>query len=567
MSITHDEYRIAEYMLRPAAERLKELVWPDRRGARAPHPLILLMGMHFGIKKYGNAQVTTAYRFLTHDLPRDLQWKLGVRTSTPGTETLISISSLYSMTKRISSRLDYTQARQCNLTDDERARRITGVESLTAAFLAPTLPPRPDGSCDYAVDGTGISAFERAPRKPGDASEFNGHEEDQKLNDVPAEPTAEPEAEVTVITTGKGAKGASDAKWGWRTAKDGGRDNYFGYDVEAIIRVPAIGQTRDNRNEPCLVAAMVVLPASTDIVAPVLNLIDGLAARGENMRRLLVDRHYSYKAHDRWLSELQKREIAQVCDLHENDQGFVDWDGVKFAASHPHCPHTPDDLGIIPTLPPRPTHDQRTEFERLIRLRQQYAMQLVERPTHDRPRIKFRCPARNGSLGCPLVDGTVAAATELAQPIVEPVGDPLPVCQQDTATVRIETPTQKRAMKTLQPDYWGSSKWRESYNRRTYIEGFFGCLKNQSIAGVDHETSQFRGLALANIVLAMSVAIGNAHALVKWHETTGKGDPEHPLLTTHAPFHGYIALDADQAHTVDIQAQHETNPTALRQAS
>lgn len=537
MSITRSQYDRAVYMCTPASRLLNADLRKDRRGRPSMDSLIYLVGLCLSLQTRKSGTVASIHKTLTRDLVRELQWDLGVLSGPPHAPRLLDISQMYAFTRRL-DRIEYGQARKPDLADEERATRFQEVQAISQALLSQTLITRPEGSADYAVDGTGIDAPERGRRKPKDLPDPDGHEEKEATERSES-------AAVTPIKTGRGCKGGSDAAWGWRTGHSG-RSIYFGYDIEGLIRVPAVGQRGDKRNEPALLEALTVLPAGTDVVEPVLGMIDLLLSDGVLLRKLLNDRHYSYKAYDRWLVELMKRKIQQVSDLRSDDHGFADWNGVLMAAGQPHCPATPEDLAIIPAPGHDATDAERDEFLERIEERQAYAAQIVNRPSAEDQRIKCRCPARNGTIGCPLVDGTVAVALEAGQKVVEnpPAEDDRPlICQQDTVTLRIENEDQKVIVKPLQQHYWGSKAWQEDYARRTHIEGFFGCLQNEEIGTVDGKTHQQRGLAAVTIIYSIAAAVSNAHILRLWHEQTGLGDPEHPLLKPDPTFYGFTELD------------------------
>lgn len=547
MSITRSEYERAVYMCTPAAEILNASLRRDTRGRRSLPAIIYLVGLCLSFQNRKSGTVASIHKTLTRDLPRDLQWELGVLKGPGHAPTILTEWRLYNFTRTF-SRIEYGYARQPDLTEEERATRFGSVEALSQALLRQTLIPRPGGSTDYAVDGTGIDAPERGHRKPKDLPDPDGHEE--QTDTQPTEPPV-----ANSIATGQGCKGASDAAWGWRTGHSG-RSIYFGYDIEGLIRVPAVGQRGDTRNEPALLEALRVLPAGTDVVDPVLGMLDLLQSDGIPVRRLLNDRHYSYKAYDRWLVELMKRGIQQVSDLRSDDHGFADWNGLRMAAGHPHCPKTPDELAVIQAPGHDATAAEREAFIAKIEERQAYAVQIVNRPTADNQRIKCRCPARNGTIGCPLVEGTMAVALEAELDYIKepPSGSGCPlICQQDTVTLRIENDDHKVIVKPLQHHYWGSPAWQEDYARRTHIEGFFGCLQNDEIGTVDGSTHQQRGLAAVTIIYSMAAAISNAHILRLWHEQTGLGGPEHPLLTPDPTFYGFTELDEIGAREIDQQ--------------
>ena len=179
-------------------------------------------------------------------------------------------------------------------------------------------------------------------------------------------------------------------------------------------------------------------------------------------------------------------------------------------------------------------------------------MQYVERLDAN-GRMRLRCPARNGTLGCPLVPGSVPAATTVGLPVVTPPAetDQPKICHQDTVTLRLRTDAQKTAMKLAQPQYWGTPEWERNYARRTYVEGWFGVLKSKTSTDCRRGSHQFRGLALVSLVLACAAAVTNKRMLRKWHDETGLGDPTHPLLQPDRQFYGFTELDATTARAID----------------
>ncbi len=521
--ITRGDYDRARAVMDDAANALADVLRSNLRGRPSLHPRVLLVGMYLSQASTGSAEISKIYTLLTQTLPLDLQVDLGVRDSIQAPKPSVSKRSLYHLTRCIDQKLGFTVARHEGLTDQQRRDRKDTLARLVSTILAPTLLPRPKGNHDYALDGSGIPAPEDAPRTPKDLVDQTGHEED--IPHIDMQQTASLQSR-----SGRGSKGASDALWGYRTHKNG-RNIFFGYDLEALIRVPGMNEHGDDRSEPALVEALTVIPASTDIVEPCLDLITQIQNNGSTIKNLLVDRLYSYKQFDRWYAALLKLGVQQVLDLTENDHGFADWRGTKVVAGHPHCPGTPDHLGTITRPGPEASAEEKQQFQSLIDQRQSHAFQIVNRPTHDSLKVKARCPALAGFVGCPLRNGTVAAAVENGLPIVEPPeSDPAPCCIQDTVTLAINSEAEQRIMKTHQPHYWGSEKWEASFARRTYVEGWFGSLKNSAVGRLNDKTHQYRGLPLVTIVLAVAAAVTNTHQLRKWHHDTQRGDPTHPLL-------------------------------------
>lgn len=108
-------------------------------------------------------------------------------------------------------------------------------------------------------------------------------------------------------------------------------------------------------------------------------------------------------------------------------------------------------------------------------------------------------------------------------------------------------------MKVYQRSYWGSKQWRLNYARRTYVEGWFGVLKNTPAIGYHRGSHQFTGLPAVSIVLAVAAATTNLRLLRKWHEETGLGDVTHPLLQPDEEFHGFTQLTQREATKLDEQ--------------
>ncbi|MDP5185511.1 hypothetical protein QOZ88_23000 [Blastococcus sp. BMG 814] len=106
-------------------------------------------------------------------------------------------------------------------------------------------------------------------------------------------------------------------------------------------------------------------------------------------------------------------------------------------------------------------------------------------------------------------------------------------------------------MKHSQDEYWGDRRWTASWNRRTYVEGAFGNLKNPDTENTRRGYFRFTGLPLVTLAMAFAVTASNVRQLRNWHQRTGAGDPAHPLLQAEPEFHGYALLTAEQAAGVD----------------
>ncbi len=223
-------------------------------------------------------------------------------------------------------------------------------------------------------------------------------------------------------------------------------------------------------------------------------------------------------------STLTKRGIEQVVDLHKNDQKFRDYNGAKLAAGWLHCPGTPDRLGDIPQPGPTATDVQKEEFYNRIDERRPYALRRIAIT----PLRRFQCPALAGTVGCPLRAGTVEGAVEGNLPIITnpPAADSAPTCCTQ-ATVTLGQDGQR---KIWQQDYWGDRDWSRSNNRRTYVEGSFGNMKNPSTENLSRGTFRITGLARVTLFLGVLAAAHNVRQYRNWHQKHQLGDPTDPLL-------------------------------------
>ena len=145
------------------------------------------------------------------------------------------------------------------------------------------------------------------------------------------------------------------------------------------------------------------------------------------------------------------------------------------------------------------------------------------------PLPRFMCPALAGTVGCPLRQGTVDTATEGGLPLIAnpPAADVAPkCCTQKTVTLR-----EDGQRKLWQEEYWGSLEWVLSNNRRTYVEGVFGNIKNSSTENLTRGTFRITGLARVTLCLGIVAAVHNVRQQRNWQSKHGLGDPAHPLFT------------------------------------
>lgn len=251
------------------------------------------------------------------------------------------------------------------------------------------------------------------------------------------------------------------------------------------------------------------------------------------------------QAWHRWAAVIMERGVQLVHDLRADDHGSVDYEGAKIIAGWPHCPGTPEHFDRVERPGVMASKEEHAAFRVSIQERWRFAMQRRKRLGTD-GKTRWTCPAKAGKVGCPFVQDSVASARELGQPTVVPPEAPTKFCEQET--VQIEAGKQ---MKYAQEEYWGSSAWETSWNRRTYVEGVYGNLKNPNTENIHRGFFQFVGMPLVTLALTGAVVSYNIREYNSWHERTGAGDPDHPLLKQTDWVHGFEMRTQEQAKAID----------------
>lgn len=170
-------------------------------------------------------------------------------------------------------------------------------------------------------------------------------------------------------------------------------------------------------------------------------------------------------------------------------------------------------------------------------------------------KTRWRCPARNGTIGCPRLEGSVDLAIANNLPVVSPPDGRLPWCDAETATIEPEP-----HMKHHQQEYWGLPPWLVSWNRRTYVEGVFGNIKNHHTGNVHRGFMCFTGRPLVTLAITAAVVTYNMRELEHWYDRASANDPENPLLRLYQEHplhrrtehqHGFTMLTEEEAAALD----------------
>ena len=82
----------------------------------------------------------------------------------------------------------------------------------------------------------------------------------------------------------------------------------------------------------------------------------------------------------------------------------------------------------------------------------------------------------------------------------------------------------------MQREYVASRRWARPNFRRGLVEGASGFMKDPSGQRLRRGQNRLPGLAMASITVAVKVASFNEDQLRIWHDRTGLGPADHPLL-------------------------------------
>ncbi|MGY1821614.1 hypothetical protein [Geodermatophilus sp. SYSU D00079] len=278
----------------------------------------------------------------------------------------------------------------------------------------------------------------------------------------------------------------------------------------------------------------------------------------------MVDRAWSYKLPERWAFPICDLWIEQVVDLHANDHGVRDHEGMRIVAGWPHCPCLPDDLvdikrpvklkladGTVLGDPNEEELESETErrtreFVAQIEERRAYACRRTAGPSRkgkgkDKGKERYECPATAGQVRCPLKELSMHLPAGQIPTIDNPPDlDTAPqICTQRTVKLPGSvTP------KVRQRYYWGSVEWIRSFARRTHIEGVFGNLKNRNTEHVTRGWLQVVGHARTALMVAIVTAAYNLRIARRWNEETAGS--EDSLLRPDPQFYGWREVDAEE---------------------
>ena len=540
---------------------------------------VFLAGLIATVQDNRALTLVNLHAALTTEIPRSLAVGIGTHYRRKGEECSrpITIRQVRYLLEAIERRLAHTDGRAPDLGEADRTIRAAALQRILDRIIASSLPAELPVPSTMALDGTAIDSWARsrfgrkgrsavAAEIDLDTTETEATAGTQKKKKA----TAGTRKKRFTASTPKGSANVDrtsfdpDAGRGHRTRTWDNKTTFcFGYELFAMVAVPLVGAAPDLF--PKLTHAISLRPSGTDVVEPALGMLDAFASRGTVVTELLNDRAWSYKTPDRWADVLREREIEQVLDLHQNDRGVLDFEGIRMIDGTPHCPATPDELTVITrpavlsVAPLRANADaleiahhekalaEHADFAARIAERRRYAFRLVENASpsaKDKGKTRWECPAQAGKMRC-----TNCPMSQFLDPATTPeIEDPPELstapkcCTQRTVTI----PGAARG-KLAQRYYWGSPEWIEAFARRTHVEGYFGNLKNTSSGNVKRGWCKVVGIVKTSILLACAVAATNISLFRTWAERTG--DISDALCQPDPPNHGYEELEPETTAT------------------
>lgn len=532
------------------SDDLETVLNPTRTGRhRALRADVFVTAVILTVLDGRNPILTEVHATLTTHIAVSAQTAIGSRYRRPGAAVSepVSIRQVRYLLERIDLRLRHTgtAGTDLDLAAGQLAVRADVFQRILDRVVASSIPdhlPAPDV---MALDATALESWGIGRRRPDAPDTPTDPDDDSDLHEEQADPD--------VVSFDP------DARWDYRTKTYDNRTNScFGYDLFAMVAVPAVGA--DTKSLPKLTHRLALRPCGLDVVEPALDMLDRFADDGAPIRELLYDRAWSYKTADRWAQPLRDRDIAAVFDLHPKDRGVRDHKGIRMVDGAPHCPSMPDELINIPrpatlsagvlkknaTIPERVAHAARVaELERFhtaIARRQQWAFRRVTSAKADGSE-RWECPAQAGKLVCEHCPMSAYLPADTPRVDNPPAAQTRPkACRQRTITLPGNVCAKQR-----QHLYWGSPEWIASVSRRTHVEGFFGNYKSSAGSKVTRGWCRVVGLVKTGFLAACAAAATNIRLLRSWSLDTG--DITDPLTAPLPPDYGFEELTAaDVAH-------------------
>ena len=560
---------------------------PGRIGMIRENTRLWVIGVILCTRLGHETTVRGVYDVLTEALPRDMQWELGVLrplTTTKATRRTAHDPEAARMTKngkprkeiwadegyerlgyddlinsvtKLRSRLDYGYGSAPGLEPEERIRRRSLVQDAVDRLITISVIPR---TCStVAIDGTGQWSWNVGPKKEqreaqkrlvegATHSASEDVETSLQVTAIVADDDAAPQPQGAVTAL---LRRCLDAAWGYKTGKGGQKEVGYGFHQHTVVRTADPNST--GRPEPLLVEGLVVVPADEDVVAASLRLVDRIQLRSK-VTRIAGDLLYTNLKAERWAVPLAQRGIEQILAMREDSAGVMDINGASMQFGWMHCPAAPMDQRPLPATFAREETEE--HYDAVEEFKDNWAFDRKESGLGRNPSTKWICPAMAGRVGC-WARGTdnVTTAREAGLPIVTPPNDweSRPCCKNKTMDFTPDPTNPHHQRKLMQREYVGTRRWRRGFNLRSSVEGAFGILKNPSRQRMRRGQNRLPGLAMANLINGLKASVFNEEQVRSWHEETGLGPTDHPLLQPDPHDWGFTDLTKTEALEIDAR--------------
>ena len=330
--------------------------------------------------------------------------------------------------------------------------------------------------------------------------------------------------------------GDPDARWRGADADRSWKQPLFGYDLTAAVTVKDL----DGPEVPTLARRIRLRPAASGTVATGLEAVASAALAQGRLGDVLVDRDYSKSKHgEDFLLPVRALGGRPVFDLTAYQlgvsgtvRGALVIDGQLFSPGTPKALRdlVPPGVNAAPELV--------ETYRQQVARRAAYAL-----PKHGSPKPSgaqtFTCPARAGTLACPLVPAAEARTRKgvVPLPVLSAPKQALDgtVCSQRFVNV------DARDLPLDQQHLFGSWEWASSYARRSRVEGFFGSVKNQATENLNRGTIRVVGLVKVGVLVALAVASANLRHVDSFRAKVATpirpkvGRPRRPGVRVHLP--------------------------------
>jgi hypothetical protein len=510
------------------------------------------------------------HKALTDEIPGSTQRALQIRAKSvngrPG--EAITIRQVRYFFEALERRLEYTPDQAADLDEAERELRHGRFQDIIDGLLAASIPGTMARPTAFALDSSGVESWAKNKFRATAADD-----EVDVISDDAVVGESNDEGGDTVKPRVRRSRDL-DAKVGYRTKTyDNKSDKFFGFDLYAFVGVLPVGDDPDLA--PKLLHSLTLRPAGQGLVEASIGQLIRLAAAGYDIVELLVDRGFSYRVAEDWASVLRAMGVNQVQDIHPNDHGIRDFEGIPIIDGTPHCLKMPDRLAVIirprslnlPKLRADATPEERAGDTRLrseiaqyradIKERQQYAFvwnQDFPDAVKDPGKSQWACPGKSGKLNCAL-----CPQSEFYSDDVEKVKDPP---ERTTApkgcTQKYITVPGAALAKLRQKNYWGSEAWWADYSRRTHVEGMFGNLRNPDTQNIKRGFCRVFGLVKTSFMLTFEAMAVNIRLLRVWSRCTG--DVTDPLCAPYPKYYGHEEVDENGQVVCDTPSDYEDPP-------